>query len=59
MKMGVEKKGKERFFVLIETLNIFLFSIENVLIDFNDRDGIKYAKNCPTISEGLMREEEI
>jgi hypothetical protein len=59
MKKGVLKKGKARFFVLIETLIIYLFFIENILIDFNDRDGINYAKNCPTISEGIMREEEI
>jgi hypothetical protein len=59
MKKEVLKKGKARFFVLIETLIIYLSSNTNILNDLNDRDGINYAKNCPTILEGIMREEEI
>jgi hypothetical protein len=55
MKKEVLKKGKARFFVLIETLIIYLSFNANILSDLNDRDGINYAKNCPTISEGRIR----
>jgi hypothetical protein len=45
MKMGVLKKGKERFFVLNETLIIGLFSNANISNDLNDRDGTNYDKS--------------
>jgi hypothetical protein len=44
MKKGVLKKGKARFFVLIETLIICLFFIENILSDLNDRGGRNMPK---------------
>jgi len=44
MKMGVLKKGKERFFVLNETLIIGLFYNANISNDLNDRDGTNYDK---------------
>ena len=53
MKMGDLKTKKRRFFVLNETLKIWLFFNANILNDLNDRD-VK-DKNYPTISEGRIR----
>jgi hypothetical protein len=44
MKKGVLKKGKARFFVLIETLIIYLSSNTNILNDLNDRGGRNMPK---------------
>jgi hypothetical protein len=44
MKMGDLKTKKRRFFVLIETLKIWLFFNANILNDLNDRDGTNYDK---------------